>query len=334
MPTIVPVSSPAPQTLGQSSGATAARDRAIQLLSGATPNVDQNNIKAEEAMAVKPPEDAVDNTRQNDTTEVTADDSKPKEETISSQYAVLARKEKAIRAKAIQQDQAFKAREAALTAREAELTTKATQDLTNYISKDKLKQNAYLAMQEAGVTYDELSQQALNAQSPEFQQMQAMREEMRQELQQLREEQGNTKKSLEQQQTQAYQQALNQIRTEAKDLVSTDPAYETIKATRSVNDVVELIERTFNEDGRLMTVEQAATAVEDHLVEEAMKLSQIKKIRARLYKNSDAAATQSNNAKPASSPGKNMTTLTNSVGSTRQLSARERALLAFKGELK
>ena len=323
MATIIPVGAPQPQTIN-TTGNSSARDRAISLLSGATPDVNQNSVSAEEMGAIK-----TQDAGQSDTTEVTTEPSE-KEEPISSQYAVLARKEKALRARAVQQEQGLKAREAAIAAREAELESKYKQDLSEYIPKSKLKQNAYNALLEAGVSYDDLTQQALNAQSPEYQQLQAVREEMREELRQLREEQGLTKQSIEQQQSQAYQQALTQIRNEASDLINSDPAYETVKATRSINDVVELIERTFNEDGRLLTVEQAAEAVEEHLVEEAMKMTQIGKIRDRLSKNS---AQSQSEQRPVSNQG-NMKTLTNSVGSTRQLSARERALLAFKGELK
>jgi hypothetical protein len=156
-----------------------------------------------------------------------------------------------------------------------------------------------------------------------------MREEMQEELRKVREEQANSRKSIEQQQAQAYQQALSQIRAETKNLVNSDPSFEAIKATGSVNDVVELIERTFNEDGKLLTVEEAASAVEEYLTEEATRLSKIGKIQKRLQ-----AAQQSNSAKKPVQEQPQLKTLTNGVGAQKPLNARERALLAFKGELK
>lgn len=324
---ITPINPATPATSpgAPSTEATSARERAIQALMGSAADVNQNSVSPEEMGAVKAPD-----VRQTDTDEATTD-SPSKEEPISSQYAVLARKEKAIRAKAVAQEQAFKAREAALAAREAELAQKAQTDLSNYIPKDKLKQNAYNALLEAGVSYDEFTEQALRAQSPEAQQLQALREELRQELSQLREEQDKTRQTLEQNQTQAYQDAVRQIRTEAKLLVAKDPDFETVRATNSVDDVVDLIERTFQEDGVLMSVEEAAAAVEEHLVEEALKLSQLGKIQARLSKNSAQSQGKQN---ATQQQGNNFKTLTNSVGSTRQLTAKERAILAFKGELK
>lgn len=336
MPTITMIDKSTPQQTLNTTGSSSAKDRAIALLTSGTGNAQAHPVSNPSSVSAEDihknvTETEVD-TGQNDTVEATPPVSK--EEPISSQYAVLARKEKAIRAKAIAQEQSFKAREAAIAAREAEVQAKSEQDLTQYIHKDRLKQNAYNAMLEAGVSYDELTQQALAAQSPEAQYLRQMREEMNQEIQKLREEQGKTRQSIEQQQTQAYQQALTQIRNEATQLVNSDPSYETVKVTRSVKDVVDLIERTFKEDGTLLTVEQAAEAVEEHLIEEAMKLSQIGKIKERMSRNASAKPQASSATQTPAAPGNNMKTLTNSVGSTRPLSARERALLAFKGELK
>lgn len=345
MPTITIVDKPVPTSTSQSQSNADSKARAIALLTGhssqaqATPAqvANQNSISPEEMSAVKTSE-TQEEAVQADTSEVTPDTASKEEAPLSTQYAVLARKEKALRAKVIAQEQQFKQREAALNARETELSSKSTQDLTNYISKDKLKQNALGVLAELGIDYDQISQQALAASSPEAQAFRQYKQEMDAELQKVREEQANTRKSYEQQQTQAYQQALTQIRNEAKALVSADPAFEMTKETGSINDVVDLIERTFKEEGTLLTVEQAAQAVEDHLVEEAMKISKIKKIQERLkpVQKPTAAQSQATGApqqSPSAQPQAQMKTLTNAVGSTRPLTAKERALLAFKGEL-
>lgn len=344
MPQITFVDKPAPQqTSNQSQSDSKARAIAALMGSGTGQQptaqvVNQNNISPEESSAIKAsnqPEQSQD-TGNTDNSEATTETA-PKEELLSSQYAVLARKEKALRAKAAAQDAQLKQREATLTAREAELASKANPNLSNYISKDQLKQNALGVLSELGISYDQLSQEALMSQSPEMQALRQYRQEMDQELQKVREEQANTRKSYDQQQAQAYQQALNQIRTETKQLVFTDPNFETIKETGSVNDVVDLIEQTFKEEGTLLTVEQAAQMVEDHLVEEALKISRIRKISERLkpVEKPTAAQSQATGApqQSKSAQPQQMKTLTNSVGSTRPLTAKERALLAFRGEL-
>lgn len=334
MPTITVVDRAAPTQTGQSAPGSDAKQRAIQALMGSTGNTQQTPV-------VNPSQVSVEErgaTKTENTTAITEDTTSEqeapqaaKEEPISSQYAILARKEKALRANAAKQEQTFKAREAALAAREAELTSKGTFDSSKYVSIDDLKRDAYRVLTNNGVTYDDISQQALASQSPEAQYYQRLREEMNQELQKVRDEQAQTRTAHQQQEAQAYQNALNQIRSEARQLVTSDPAFETIKETGSVNDVVDLIERTFKEDGTLMTVEQAAQAVEDYLVEEALKISKIKKIQNRLGVQAakPAAKTQAPNPQEAN----NLKTLTNSVGNTRPLTAKERALLAFKGEL-
>jgi hypothetical protein len=328
---VVPTPGASASTSQQSTPQQDARARAIAALSSsnsppggeALPTV--NSQVAQNALETQTIEQT-DNTE-----EVT---SPIKEEPISTQYAVLARKEKALRAKVVAQEQQWKQREAQLTARETELQSKNTIDTSKYISIDDLKRDAFGVLTKNGVSYDDISQQALAAQSPESQYYQRMREEMNQELQKVREEQANTRKSYEQQQSQAYQQAVTQIRNEANQLVKTDPNFETVRETGSVNDVVDLIERTFKEDGILMTVEEAAQAVEDHLIEEAMKISKIKKIQERLKSAAQKAPAAQQQASQAQQQPNQMKTLTNTVGSSKPMSARERALLAFKNELK
>ena len=68
------------------------------------------------------------------------------EEPSSSQMAIIARKERALRAQKQQQDQAFKAREAALAAKEQELALKAQEYNSGYIPKASLKQAALEAL--------------------------------------------------------------------------------------------------------------------------------------------------------------------------------------------
>lgn len=355
---IIPVNPSAPISTSDAptQASQDARSRAIAMLSGGSPNnsqaavPNQNSISIESLSAASPQAlktdpQALQTTQisgNNDSTEGSTPSTEattaPKEEPpLSTQYAVLARKEKALRQKVVAQEQQLKSREAALQAKEAELQAKSTQDFSNYISKDKLKQNAFSVLSELGVNYDQISQQALAAQSPEYQTIQQLKQEMSEELQKVREEQANSRKAYAQQQAESYQQALRQIRNEASELVKSDPSFETIRETRSVNDVVTLIERTFKEQGTLLTVEQAAGLVEDQLIEEAMKISSIKKIQDRLKSASKPVAQQS--APQAQAPktteaaAQKLTTLTNNMTSTKQLSAKERAILAFKGQL-
>lgn len=322
-----------------SESSDAARSRAIAMLSAQAANASAEVV---EAAVVNPSSESVANeNRQNNNAEgespVVADASlaEPKEEKaaaekpLSSEYAILARKEKALRAK----DQQIRAREVAIKAAEdaKNAPVKPVFDESKYISKDKLQNDLFGTLTEMGLTYDQITAQATNAPTPEQVALNQELKSLRDELKAIRGEQESTKKSWEEQQTESYRQAVNQIKNEASLLVNHNPDFETIKETGSINDVVELIERTFKEDGTLLTVEEAAKEVEDYLVEEALKISRIKKIQQRLNASAAPAAAL---AKPTEAPKQQqMKTLTNSVSSTRQLSSRERAILAAQRKL-
>jgi hypothetical protein len=261
---------------------------------------------------------------------------------LSDKYVHLARKEKALRAKALQQEQAIKAKEQAIAKREAEIAAREAEYKAKYIPKDQLLEDPLSALSELGLTYEELTNRQLNAPSEEQRQLSAYKKQMEMKLKAMEEQQNQIRKNMEEQQKRAYDQALNQIRNEVKTLVSSSDEYEMVRATGLEGDVVELIEKTFEKDGILLSVEEATAAVEEHAVEEAMKYTSLKKIQQRLQKSATSPSTapkksETNSvatqqpAQAALTPAK---TLTNTMGSQRKLSARERAILAFNGEKK
>lgn len=329
-------------TLAQPAGSQAsARDRAIAKMeamlsvtanTNGTPVPDPSNISVEELGAITTPN------RQVDTNETSTSDEPPTAETkaaepeepISSQYAVLARKEKALRAR----EQQFRQREEAIKAREAALNPqKPAFDESKYISKDKLASDPFSVLSELGLTYDDITNKALNAPTPEQRAQQEYVKKLESRLEALEQGQSKVQKTFEESAQESRKQAVTQIRNEAANLVYTDPAFETIKETNSLGDVVELIEKTFDTDGILLTVEEAAQQVEEYLVEEAMKIARIKKIQQRLMpKAADSIAPQA--SKPTDQPKQQqLKTLTNSVSASRQLTSRERAILAAEGKL-
>lgn len=375
MPTIIPGKPTEVSNTGQSPAQQEARARAIARLtsnapqapiaeqSQATPVLNPNTVAPEEMSAIAPskgtealakaikeeestPEsepaegqtikaegDAASESLESDKA---AEVPPAKEDPLSTQYAVLARKEKALRAKVQSQDAAIKARETALAEREAQIKAKEAEYESGYVSKDKLAKDPYNTLQELGISYDQLTEMALN--QPQMDpavraHIQRLEQKLEAEIKAAREQTEKVTKGYEDNQKQAYQQALNQIRTEAKSLVESDPNFETIAATNSVDDVVELIEETFKADGVLLSVEEAAQAVEAHLEEEALKLARLKKIQAKLQPAPTKTVEKQAEAKTESKQPQ-MKTLTNQIAATRPLTARERAILAMKGELK
>lgn len=249
------------------------------------------------------------------------EETQPQEKALSPQFVALARKEKALRS----QSQALKAREDALKAKETEYES-------NYIPKSKLterfKSDPVGLMQEHGLSYDQLTHLILNQPSAQDQSLQKLQAE----LQELRDAQANAAKQSEELQKRNYEQAVNQIRNEAKLMIASDPSFETIKETGSEEAVVELIKETFDKDGIVMSTEDAAKEVEEYLVEEALKYAQLKKVQARLNPpTTGEALKQQINEKPQ------MKTITHAITASTKPSSdkdrRARAILAAQGKL-
>lgn len=331
----VPLSAPAPVEGALTNSQNSAKARAVAAFNQSQASAVSNpsQVSPEEMSAVK--------TGQTGTSEAASEEAPqnppakaPAETQLSAQYAQLARKEKALRTQAMQvkqQADAMSAREAAIKAKEAEL-----QGNGNFIPKERLSSDTLRVLEEAGIDYEQVTQMMLNAPSQEARQQAQVIAKLEAKLAALEEGQNKVTKSFEDNQKNQYTQAVTQIRNEAKHAVYTNPEFETIKETNSVDDVVELITKTFEADGVLLTVEEAAKAVEEHLYEEAFKLTKLSKIQKRLNSAAGATAPATASGKQADDTGKTpaMKTLTNKVGSSRPLSAKDRAILAFKGELK
>lgn len=340
---VIPVASPNHVATTNSSEAS-SKARAVAAFNAAqaqeTPPVDPNAISVEELSAVQPAKASGDVNLEvdNSTETVNSEIDKPtqvetkEDPALSRQFAQLARREKQLRLQAQKQQNDFKAKEAALVAREAALSQ--TQfDPKDYISRARLEQDALGVLESEGIaTYEGITQRAVSRQ-PVDPQLQAHIGKLEAKIAQLEKATEDNQKSYTQQQQQAYDAALKQIRSDVRDLVQNDPNFETIKATNSIGDVVDLIKQTYEKDGRVLPVELAAQKVEDYLVEEATKLTRIGKIKKRLEQSAQTERAQKPQA-TTKQPQQSMKTLTNANSSTRQLSAKERAILAFKGELK
>lgn len=263
----------------------------------------------------------------------------PEDPTLSRQFAQLAKQERQLRLKVQQQEQAMKVREAAIKAKEEAYSAKDQEYSQKYIQKDFLKNNPLQALAEAQVSYDELTQQIINSSTPQDPRLLATISKLEAKISQLEKTTEETTNNWKSEKDSQRVAAVKQIRSEVTNLVNSDPNFETIKATKSYNDVVELIERTFDEDGILLSVEEAANEVENYILEEAVKLSRLSKVSKKALaagspsQPSKQPVEQSTQPKAQSAP-QPMRTLTNATASTRPLTAKERAMLAFKGQLK
>lgn len=294
----------------------------------------QNSVQPEEMGAIRQSSTTEDSQVEETIQEVEAKEVETTEDPqLSSKFAQLAKREKQIRIKAQQQEQAIKTRQSQIDAEvEAKVQERLKARETEYISKARLKSQTLDVLAEEGLSYDELTQQIIQQQSLDPA-TRAYMAKLEAKLARLEEANTAGQKSVVEQQQQQYQAAVQQITKDVRNLVNTDPAFETTKTTDSVRDVVELIERNFKKTGEVMSVEDAAEQVENYLIDEVLKLTRIEKIKKRMNSASTTEASSQMQTPKSQKQQQPMKTLTNAVSSTRQLSAKERALLAFKGEL-
>jgi hypothetical protein len=253
-----------------------------------------------------------------------------------AQLQALVRREKAIRIQAQKQQDAFKAKEAELAKRQAELDAKQKELEEGYVPKSRIKQEALTVLSENEVTYDQLTQQALEAQNVNPQvkayltKLESIVTKQQEKLEQLSQQQENS-------QVESTQAALKQIAKDANTLVNKDASgsYEFIKhyGKPAIQEVVKLIETEFNETGEQLDIDEACRLVEAEYEERFNKMTSLKKVQTPL-KAPTEQPTETAKTQAPNQQSQQMKTLTNAVGSTRQLSAKERAILAFEGKLK
>lgn len=246
-------------------------------------------------------------------------DNAPKVNPDAERFAQLARKEKALRIQARQMQEQKKAFE------EQQAKIQPQQDW-----KPRLKTDLIGMLAEAGLTHEEAANALLNSR-PEDVQLRSLKAE----IQALKDAQTKTVSDVEASQKKAYDQAVKQLTREVTLLVDGNDAYETIKATKSQEAVVSLIEQTYKDDGILLSAEEASQQVEEYLLEEAVNLSKLKKVQKVLSPPVEEAPAQKT-VPTRSEPTK---TLTHAItqSSTSSLSVREkraRAIAAFNGQLK
>lgn len=231
-----------------------------------------------------------------------AEDTKP----ISPQFAALARQKRSLQLK-----------EKELADREAKIAQAPTNGNQNVMAD--LKANPLRVLQEAGVTYEQLTEAIVNNQNGVNPEIQALRAE----IAALKE---GVDKSLTDRDTQAEQQVYAEMLREANGLIAQGDTYEMIRETKSQPDVMELIRRTWKETGEVLDVSEACNLVEEELLNETLKYAKLKKVQSKV---APAPVQQQSQA-----PQRTMKTLTNRDNATPQMSRRDRMMAAFNGTLK
>jgi transcriptional regulator len=234
----------------------------------------------------------------------------------------------------LQKEKQLRRMQQELAAERDSFKSKETDYTTNYIQKQKLLEDPLSVLNEAGISYDKLTEMLLsqpNANDPATKAILS-------KLQALEAKQASIEKAAQEAQSKQYQDAVKQINSEIKMLVDGSTDFETIKELGLHEAVTELIEQTFQTDGTLMDIREAAEQVENHLLEEAVRMSQLKKVQGRLAPKAPEVPEQ-NVAQKTQQATSQLRTLTNNIptkpaGRSTEKERMARAMAAFKGELK
>lgn len=218
---------------------------------------------------------------------------------------------------------ALQVKERELAQREEALKTQPPAGTDDVMAK--LKANPLSVLQEAGVTYDQLTEAILNNPSSSNQEYQSLKAE----IQALKEELTGQLSTRDQQ---AEQQVLTEMTRETVALTAQGEQYEAIREAKAQKDVVELIHRTWKKTGEVMDVETAAQLVENQLIEDALPFARIKKVQSRLTPQQEEQV-----QKILETPKPNtkvMRTLTNRDNASPNMGRRARAIAVMNGTLK
>jgi len=201
----------------------------------------------------------------------------PERDDFSRKFAALSRREKEIRAKEAEYDQRIADLEHRFSAREPQKEPEIPFDV-------QLRQNPLKALESVGLSYDKLTELALNdgKLTPEMQ-MKLMREELETDYKSKFEDLENRlvekEKGLEEQR---YEDIKLGFQNEIESFVNSNgEEYELIKANEANDVVYDVIEEHYNETGKILDIREAAQAVENYLEEEASKLLNLGKIRSK-----------------------------------------------------
>jgi len=209
-----------------------------------------------------------------------------------------------------------------------------------YLSKKDLQEQTLKILNENGIT----NQRLIELQLGIGQDSQAQADPISQEIASLKSQIAELKANTDNRDTAARTQAEQIVKNDARLLVDNDPAYQVTKTMGLQHEVAALVIQNFDATGEMLSIEEAARLVEGELIERTLKqraeLDKLDVIQKRLAPKDDSvvAPQQGRASIPAptlqnairSTQRPQQSTLTHKLGSTRPLTARERAIQAFE----
>lgn len=198
----------------------------------------------------------------------------PARELTSPQLSILAKREKALQK---QREEIQKSK--------LDLDSK-YEEINKFKSlKEQAKTNPLKFLEEAGLTYEELTNFILNGNKPtaemETSSIKSEMQKLRDEIAQREQERENSAKAMDEKRA---QEAISNFKENITGFLTGKPDdFELCNNyPESVDLIYDVIEAHFAQTEKVMSMEEAAKLVEDHFESEAMKVTSFKKIQSKL----------------------------------------------------
>lgn len=213
----------------------------------------------------------------------------PKLSEGANRFAFLAKKEQAI----VRQRQELKAQIEAINAQRSELDKMRAEIESVKSRRSGYKSNPLSALEDAGLSYKELTDYILNNQqiSPE-QKLKALEEKFESKIEALerqrQEEREAQQRRYEEQQAQREQQVIEEFKSEISSyIVSHKDTYELTNLYDSSDLVYDTVDAYYEKSGKVLSIPEACDLVEKYLESQVEKSLKTKKLSARLPKASE-----------------------------------------------
>lgn len=223
---------------------------------------------------------------------------------LSPQLALLAKERRALQRRTKE-----------LELREKEVQSK---NSAEFIELSRLKNEPLRVLLENGVTYDQLTQAIMSGQGGNQETY-----DLQQKIKSL---EANMDQKFTDQTTQQEKHVLLEMERDARSLVNSSDDFELVRINNSVPKAVKLVERLYKERGELIDITEALKLVEDEHLKDAEKIALSKKLQSRF----SPVAQQMQSTQRQTG----MRTLTNRDTAAVSMSAKQRAVAAFYGNLK
>lgn len=267
-------------------------DAVSQILESAKSSQESNPAIAEGDVQRAVQDKIADESLSQESEDLKNEQTSPEYDKFASKFAALSRKEKQIREK----EQALEQR---LKQIEEESALKSEKYKQYDSIPERIKQEPLKFLEEYGITPDVLAKMMVEGDGKPTVDMQ-LNEIKTQAFQEIEKLKAELKAEKEAQQQKQYEQTIESFKSDIEKFVAANDDYELIRENNATHLIFEVIETQAKQSPGepLMTIEEAANAVESYLLDQAKKLLELRKIKGIYSPESVGEQAKDNTQKP------------------------------------